>query len=621
MVEVPEIGSVIAERYEILASAGQTPTRLAFTAFDRDVEVELTLWWVRAGLFEDEMASEIFEHNVRAMRKIKSPHLLKIFDFGQGKLWDGYYLTLQLGSSQEFESMLESPTPVNSDTFLHFARALAAGIEAAYEHGYYHSWLLPTDVVAVGGQVKVSGVGLFAGVPQLQVIGALDGDTRYIAPEILAGGEGSPASDIYTIAVMLLELSIGGDESVSEKSAKLCEQEPERWKAISAGLSEKPNDRPSSATQMISSLELLGTGEQASPKSEPPKRESKGNDTATGQESPESESTFDDYIGGRNLLEDEEQSGDYDLEHPEVGDSEDVFVSEVIAPPVKQAKAVHSDSLSESAIVSELDSVDADDTVINLEPKAKPSASPRTETRGSRNQGAEASELFSGFQEKKKGNGGYWALVVAAIIAGGAALLLSSLQKSTASSDDSSTVVPIDAGALALDSGSAVISPLPVCPVGMLHLAERELCIDAYESPGLGQEPTTGLSLGAAQSDCKDRGVRLCRAEEWEYACRRKGTQSYSYGDRFQAEICNLRSGQLGPAGSKGECHSEAGVYDLNGNAAEWVEEGAIRGGSALDESEGRCSSERANPDRQASYSDVGFRCCADRLASASASD
>ncbi|MBL4637009.1 MAG: hypothetical protein JKY56_24360, partial [Kofleriaceae bacterium] len=202
---MPQVGDVLSRRYEILSHVGSCPTRRTYLAFDRDVEVEVTLWWVPGYLFADEMARELFEHNIAAMRKIKSPHLLRLFDFAQLKEPDGFYITLQLGSSKGFEALLLSGVGAEDETFMRFARGLSAGIEAAYQQGFYHAWLSPADLVEVSGQVKVAGIGLFAGLQSSRVLRhwleeVPSEELRYIAPEILAGDDGSPASDIYAMA-------------------------------------------------------------------------------------------------------------------------------------------------------------------------------------------------------------------------------------------------------------------------------------------------------------------------------------------------------------------------------------------------------------------------------------
>ena len=179
-----------------------------------------------------------------------------------------------------------------------------------------------------------------------------------------------------------------------------------------------------------------------------------------------------------------------------------------------------------------------------------------------------------------------------------------------------------------------VVAPAPVqappvallapCPDGMVLHKDKlvaDMCIDAFESPGRARRPQTGMSFEAAAAQCREQGRRLCTGAEWELGCRLEGTESWPYGGKYRAEICNVRSGKIRLSGSFEECRTGLGVYDMSGNVAEWVSDGQIRGGSASDANLGRCSQVRPKPGRQAAYSDVGFRCCADAIDSEAMTD
>lgn len=161
----------------------------------------------------------------------------------------------------------------------------------------------------------------------------------------------------------------------------------------------------------------------------------------------------------------------------------------------------------------------------------------------------------------------------------------------------------------------------PTCKQGTVHIAESNLCVDAFEAPGVGRQPQSGLSLEDARTACAKRDMRLCTGAEWEMACGGADASTWPYGQRYKPEICNLKGRTIELTGSRAQCRSSFATYDMSGNIAEWVEEGEIRGGSALDRSRGKCSQVRSNRGKQTAFSDVGFRCCADAIASPPPSD
>jgi formylglycine-generating enzyme required for sulfatase activity len=125
-------------------------------------------------------------------------------------------------------------------------------------------------------------------------------------------------------------------------------------------------------------------------------------------------------------------------------------------------------------------------------------------------------------------------------------------------------------------------------------------CMDRYEWPNQrGVKPRTLTSWPEARALCEARGKRLCTEDEFNFACEGEEMKPHVYGFERSDRICNAdrpyiertynyrpweqclasepcrkeyeRLDQRLPAGSKPGCVSDHGVYDLNGNANEWV--------------------------------------------------
>jgi hypothetical protein len=189
--------------------------------------------------------------------------------------------------------------------------------------------------------------------------------------------------------------------------------------------------------------------------------------------------------------------------------------------------------------------------------------------------------------------------------------------KHVAAVPDAGTAVAVIDHTPPPDHGSPVVThPIDAppqagpCPAGAK--LDGHLCIDVYEATAQSQLPATGMSWGDARKACSTRGMRLCKAHEWEAACRGAHGASYPYGASFQAPRCNVErsgTGKLMKPGSFPECVSAAGLSDMAGNVAEWVDEGYTKGGS-WEHGDGRCS-KADHPARDEGHEDVGYRCCA----------
>jgi hypothetical protein len=146
---------------------------------------------------------------------------------------------------------------------------------------------------------------------------------------------------------------------------------------------------------------------------------------------------------------------------------------------------------------------------------------------------------------------------------------------------------------------------------------DARACIDRFEFPDIPcAYPVVWVRAREAALICEAEGKRLCDAHEWEGACAGAlekpdyrfdlakdrtadaavtamraahnrvytATKSWSYGPTYRTGVCaasstkspgcgggewNLCGSNTFPAGYFPQCHSNLGVYDLNGNAAE----------------------------------------------------
>ncbi|MEM1350164.1 MAG: SUMF1/EgtB/PvdO family nonheme iron enzyme, partial [Myxococcota bacterium] len=174
---------------------------------------------------------------------------------------------------------------------------------------------------------------------------------------------------------------------------------------------------------------------------------------------------------------------------------------------------------------------------------------------------------------------------------------------------------PEGEGARRLDAPQDEPAPKTRCPAGMalIKSSRGRYCIDRYEYPGKGALPKVGVSWFGAQKACERKGARLCSLAEWRRGCGRK----HSYSNRWDPNKCNTQDEDdfersLTLAGEFKRCRSSSGVYDMVGNAHEWVAEQKIVGGgfdSGEDVASCNYSSSKL-PGSKAGY--LGFRCCAD---------
>jgi hypothetical protein len=172
------------------------------------------------------------------------------------------------------------------------------------------------------------------------------------------------------------------------------------------------------------------------------------------------------------------------------------------------------------------------------------------------------------------------------------------------------------------------------CKIARVH---RRFCIDREEFAETGAFPGTkdvlpvvNKNWGEAKALCEARGARLCKEEEWEFACEGPEMSPYPYGWKRDSSVCNIDRTDLGgpmeklkdhraPLSAFPECNSPFGIHDMVGNVDEWVERdamtapnrSALRGGWWLP-GRNRCRAATLAHGEEYSGKQVGFRCCKD---------
>lgn len=177
-------------------------------------------------------------------------------------------------------------------------------------------------------------------------------------------------------------------------------------------------------------------------------------------------------------------------------------------------------------------------------------------------------------------------------------------------------------------------------------LDTAEFCMDQFEYPNrFGMLPRTNVTYREASQLCARQNKRLCHELEFERACSGLDGWHQPYGPTYVPGTCNTEvdSGVgedrwLATSGAFADCVSPEGIYDLDGNLSEWVEQAdgpefatppppldlppehllsdekaTVRGGTMWIAIYGSgCHARHFHPLFGPTSNDDGFRCCSD---------
>jgi Protein kinase domain/PEGA domain len=306
--EDPHLGAVLGDQYRIEERMGSGGMGAVYRArqlsIDRPVAVKLIAWAVE----KSPEHMQRFRREAEALAKLRHPNTVHMLDFGvteDGRL----FMVMELLSGDTLEQRLFERGKLEPAEALSAVRQIAQSISEAHALGIVHRDLKPSNVFmsqVEGGDsfVKVMDFGV-AGFQHdelhstLTVKGAVLGTAAYMSPEQAQGFEVDARADLYSLGAMLFEMLTGrtpfqANSAISLLLAQVSETPP-RLADVSSGLpqlerlqrlldkllAKNPNQRPSSATEVIAQIDemILELGEVvsgsacvAARKSRPPAR-------------------------------------------------------------------------------------------------------------------------------------------------------------------------------------------------------------------------------------------------------------------------------------------------------------------------------------------------------------
>jgi hypothetical protein len=280
-----EPGTVIGERYRIIARLGQGGMGEVYRADDLKLGQPLALKFLPATLERDPARLAQFHNEVRLARQIAHKNVCRMYDVGEA---DGLpFLTMEYVDGEDLSTLLRRIGRLPEDKALDIARQLCAGLGAAHERAVLHRDLKPANVMIDGnGQVRITDFGLAAIMGQVDQVRV--GTPAYMAPEQLSGKGVSVQSDLYALGLVLYEVFTGRraytaqsvgelvrqhqDAAITPPSAIVRDLDASIERAILRCLDPEPARRPRSAITVAASLPggdplaaALAAGETPSP--------------------------------------------------------------------------------------------------------------------------------------------------------------------------------------------------------------------------------------------------------------------------------------------------------------------------------------------------------------------
>jgi len=279
--------AMLGGRYQLVERLGQGGMATVYRARDLNLQRDVAIKILRESLISEPGFRDRFLQEARAAANLSHPNIVTVFDFGQddGKL----YLVMEYVPGTDLKTLIRRQGRLPVREAVDLMIKICSGIGYAHRAGLVHCDLKPHNIlVTADHQAKITDFGI------ARALSAIDphehspvvwGSPLYFAPEQASGGPPSPASDVYSLGVMLFEMLTGETPFKAADASTLAEMHlsrnppspssinpdvpPSLEEIVLKVLSKEPSNRYRTADQFGQILRRFATPLTESPESQP----------------------------------------------------------------------------------------------------------------------------------------------------------------------------------------------------------------------------------------------------------------------------------------------------------------------------------------------------------------
>jgi serine/threonine-protein kinase len=202
---------LLNNRYEVIDQIGKGGMAVVYRARDQMLERQVAVKVLREDYSRDAAFQERFRQEAKAAANLTHPNIVTVHDFGldNGQL----FIVMENVPGTDLKTLLRKRGRFNPNEALPLMIQACAGIGYAHRAGLVHCDVKPQNMLVTPDmRLKVTDFGIARALSTIKPDEQSDivwGSPHYFAPEQAGGGAPSPASDVYSLGVILYELLTG----------------------------------------------------------------------------------------------------------------------------------------------------------------------------------------------------------------------------------------------------------------------------------------------------------------------------------------------------------------------------------------------------------------------------
>lgn len=198
-------------RYALIAQQGSGGMSVIYQAIDRALGRTVAVKILRPSLTTDPSFLEKFRNEARSVANLSHPNIVTVHDVGS----DGatHFIVMELVDGKDLKKIIKEVGALPIDRALDLGIQMCAGIGYAHRSGLVHADVKPQNMLVTQQDVvKVTDFGIAQAATDTQPVQRAEvvwGSPHYFAPEQARGERPTPASDVYSIGIVMFEMLTG----------------------------------------------------------------------------------------------------------------------------------------------------------------------------------------------------------------------------------------------------------------------------------------------------------------------------------------------------------------------------------------------------------------------------
>lgn len=202
---------ILGKRYQLQQTLGSGGMAVVYQARDLLLERLVAVKVLRPDFSKDIAFRERFRQEARAAANLSHPNIVTVHDFGLDN--ESLYIVMEHVPGTELKTLIRQRKLFSLAEAIPLIVQACAGIGYAHRAGLVHCDIKPQNILVTPDQrLKVTDFGIARALSTIHSDEHHDliwGSPQYFSPEQASGSPPSPASDVYSLGVILYEMLTG----------------------------------------------------------------------------------------------------------------------------------------------------------------------------------------------------------------------------------------------------------------------------------------------------------------------------------------------------------------------------------------------------------------------------